>query len=102
MAAVNLSEIAALFGLNEQDLYREALVSFLREKRREVLQSLLEILSRYRVKSVAELESKIAEGEVLEHPAWEDLIVAENLTARLEELDEYIARLRNPEDYRSD
>jgi hypothetical protein len=38
----------------------------------------------------------IADGAVAEHPAWEDLIVAENLTASLEELDAHLASLRKP------
>jgi hypothetical protein len=32
----------------------------------------------------------------VEHPAWEDLIVAENLSARLEELDVHLDDLRRP------
>ena len=44
-----------------------------------------------------DLESKIAQGDVPEHPAWEDLIVAENLAARLEELDAYLDHLRGAE-----
>jgi hypothetical protein len=34
---------------------------------------------------------------VVEHPAWEDLIVAENLAARLEELDAQLASLQSTE-----
>jgi len=50
--------------------------------------------------SLADLASKIARGDVAEHPAWEDLIVAENLTARLRALDDYLDDLRSAEDYR--
>jgi len=50
----------------------------------------LEILARYGAKSLDDLEAKIAEGDVAEHPAWEDLLVAENLNARLGELDGYL------------
>jgi hypothetical protein len=39
---------------------------------------------------------------VPEHPAWEDLIVAENLTTRLEELNAYLDDLRGAEGHRSD
>ncbi len=69
-------------------------MSFLSDKKRQVLQLKLEILSRYGVDSVPALEEKIAQGEVVEHPAWEDLIVAENLTARLEELNGYLRDLQ--------
>ncbi len=101
MTVVSATKIAASFGLSEGDLYREALISFLREKKREVLQTQLEILARYGVTSVAELEAKITHGDVAEHPAWEDLIVAENLAARLEELDAYLADLQGAESHRS-
>ncbi len=83
------SQIAGFLELSTDDLFRQALISLLREKKRQVLQLRLDILARYGADSIADLESKIAQGLVVEHPAWEDLIVAENLTARLEELDAY-------------
>ena len=91
------TEIAASFGLSEEDLYRQALESFLRDKKRQVLQMKLEILARYGAESVSDLEARIARGLVAEHPAWEDLIVAENLSAHLEELDAYLADLQSAE-----
>jgi len=78
-------------------LLRRAPLSFLLEKKRQVLQLKLEILSRYGANSIADLEAKIAHGSVVEHPAWEDLIVAENLTTHLEELDAYLADLQSTE-----
>ncbi len=94
---VTATRIAEAFGLSENDLYQHALKSFLLDKKRQVLQQKLETLARYGVHSAAELESKIAQGEVQEHPAWEDLIVVENLTAYLEELDAYLADLQGAE-----
>lgn len=88
-----IAQIAARFGLSEDELLQQALVSFLREKKRQVLQLRLDILSRYGVDSIAELESRIAQGLVIEHPAWEDLIAAENLAARLDELDAHLGTL---------
>ena len=95
------SEIATSLGLSESELSRQALVSFLRERKRQALQLFLDILSRYGADSLADLESRIAQGIVVEHPAWEDLIVAENLTARLEELDAYLNRLQDAGEDRS-
>ncbi len=69
-------------------------MSFLREKKRQVLQARLEIMARYSADSLAGLQAMIAEGVIVEHPAWEDLILAENLTASLEELDAHLASLR--------
>jgi len=44
----------------------------------------------------------IAQGAVAEHPAWEDLITVENLTARLEELDAQLDSLRSEGNHRSE
>jgi len=98
--ATQVTQIASSLGLTENDLFRQALMSFLLERKRQTLQLKLEILARYSAESLAELESKIARGDVAEHPAWEDLIVAENLAARLKELDDYLDDLRSAEDYR--
>jgi hypothetical protein len=85
--------IAQFMGLSETELMRKALRSLLLEQRRKVLQTRLEILARYRATSLVDLEQKIADGEVVEHPGWEDLITAENLGARLEEIDGYLRDL---------
>ena len=99
-ATTTVTEIARTLGLAGDDLVRQALVSFLREKKRQVLQLKLNILARYGADSLTDLETRIAQGAVVEHPAWEDLIVAENLTARLEELDAYLDDLQVARDNR--
>jgi len=98
--ATQVTQIASSLGLSENELFRQALVSFLLERKRQTLQLMLEILARYHSDSLAELEARIARGDVAEHPAWEDLIAAENLTARLRELDEYLDDLRSAEAHR--
>ena len=92
--AATASKVATSLGLSERELSRQALISFLREQKRQVLQLGLNILTRYGATSLEDLEARIAQGSVVEHPAWEDLIVAENLTARLEELDAYLDHLQ--------
>jgi hypothetical protein len=76
--------------LTESELSRQGLISFMRDKKRQTLQLELEILARYGALSLEDLESRIAQGQVIEHPGWEDLIVAENLTTRLGEIDAYL------------
>ncbi|HID53957.1 MAG TPA: hypothetical protein EYP41_18210 [Anaerolineae bacterium] len=96
--ALDWSEWAGIYKIlkmTKDDLFRQALASFLTEQKREILQRRLNILTRYAVTSIADLEDRIAQGEVAEHPAWEDLIVAENLAAHLEELDAYLKNLRD-------
>jgi hypothetical protein len=101
-ATTQMTKIATSLGLTEDELFRQALISFLYEQKRHVLQLQLGMLARYDVNSITELESKIALGTVTEHPAWEDLIVTENLTARLEELDGYLNDLQGVDNYRAE
>ncbi len=91
--AVALPSLAQFLGVSEAELMRKALRSLLLEQKSAVLQVRLEILARYRSSDIAELEQKIAAGAVTEHPGWEDLITAENLGARLEEIDAYLRDL---------
>jgi len=86
-------DIAQSLGMSEPELMQRALKTFLQEQRREVLQTRLEILARYGVSNAVELEARISESTAPEHPGWEDLIVVDNLDARLEELDAYPSNL---------
>ena len=95
-----VTKIATSLGLSEDELFRQSLISFLHEQKRQVLQLKLDILARYGAESPMDLETKIAQAVVVEHPAWEDLIVTENLTARLVELNDYLDNLQNPENHR--
>ena len=97
MVTATQTKIASSLGLTESELFHQALVSLLHEKKRQILQTRLDILARYNADSFTDLESKIAQGTVAEHPAWEDLIVAENLNARLEELDAHLDDLQGAE-----
>lgn len=86
-------EVAESLGLSESELLHQALLSFLQEQRRQVLSEQFEILSRYRADTLADLEAKIVDGEATEHPGWEDLIIVENLVARLEKIDALLRTL---------
>lgn len=55
----------------------------------------LNVLSRYSVSCAVELEKKIETGEIaFEHPAWEDVILLENLEATIALIDEDIKAIR--------
>lgn len=84
------TEVAKSFGLSESELLHQVLISYLHEQRRQVLNEQFEILARYKAGTLAEFETKIANGTVAEHPGWEDLITAENLVARLEKIDAFL------------
>jgi len=59
-------------------------------KKRKMMVDRLDMLARYGVTSAEELEKKIKSGEVAEHPAWEDLILFENIEASIAAIDKDI------------
>lgn len=93
--AVAEARIAESLGLAEDELLRQALASLLRQRKREVMRQRLDILARCGAETVQNLEFKIAQGVVAEHPAWEDLIAVENLDMRLQDLDARLVELEN-------
>ena len=64
------------------------------EKKRKFQDERFEILSRYQVTTIVELENKIKSGEIIEHPAWEDLIELKNIEVEIREIDGDIQSLQ--------
>jgi len=64
------------------------------EKKRKFQDEKFEILSRYQVTTIAEFEEKIKSGEIIEHPAWEDLIELKNIEVEIKEIDGDIQSLQ--------
>ncbi len=94
-------KVATVLGLRKDELIRNALESILKDKQRVSLQERLEILSRYGVSTLSELEKGIAVGAIPEHPAWEDLIVVENISSHIEEIDACLDDLQGLEGHRT-
>ncbi|MFH1702707.1 MAG: hypothetical protein ABIB41_04635 [Nitrospirota bacterium] len=82
-----IKKISEDTGVSIDELTKSGLLALLREKKRKIMVDRLDVLSRYSVKSADELEKKIQEGSVAEHPAWEDLILLENLEAAIAAID---------------
>ena len=89
-----IKKIAADTGISVGELTISGLVAFLREKRRKVMMDRLEVLDRYNVSSGEEIERKIKNGEIPEHPTWEDLILLENLESAIAQIDEDIRAIQ--------
>ena len=81
MKAEMIEEISQYVALDKDSLLEKGIESLLKERKKGVMLDRLGILSLYKVSSAEELERKIREGEIAEHPAWEDLITLENLDA---------------------
>ncbi len=94
METAIIDDIARFLGLDRDVLLERGVASLLHERRRKRLLDKLQILSRYGASSAGEVEEGIKRGELQEHPAWEELIMLENLDAELERLDEYIRSLQ--------
>ena len=75
------------------EFVKDSLESFLIEKRRKYKIELNQLLRKYNVKDVKQLENKIKKGIVEEHPAWEDLIEIENLIEELKDIESDLAKL---------
>jgi len=93
MESSMIDEISRYTNIDKDLLITRGIQSLLREKKRNVLLEKLKILSRYGSTSKEELERKIKDGSIGEHPAWEDLILVENLEAELAKIDGYLTDL---------
>ncbi|MCH8039625.1 MAG: hypothetical protein IH977_04680 [Nitrospinae bacterium] len=82
-----VEDLSKKYGVPVEELIRVGAELTLKERKKGYLCERLEILSRYSVTSVQELENRIQQGEVPDHPAWEDLIEVKNLEAEVKEID---------------
>ena len=87
---VLIRDISAQVGLAEDQLIRDSIAAYLREKKRLLMAEKFEILSRYGAASAGEIKSKIERGEIHDHPAWEDYIELTNLTEELQNTEHVI------------
>ena len=76
-----IRKVAEDTGISVEELKVSSLLAFLRDKKKKIMLERLYIFARYSVNSSDNLEIKIKNGEIAEHPAWEDLILLENLEA---------------------
>ncbi len=86
-------DIAGKFFISIEQLLQESLKSYLLDHKKELMNERLEMLSRYAVTNVDELETKIKQGIIIEHPSWEDLIDLRNLEKEIQGIKDDISRL---------
>lgn len=92
----NLSQIEKIsqkYSVSTEEFIRSGIISNLKEKQRLLRIERFEMLARYQTSSVDELNQKIAEGKVAEHPGWEDLIELKNIEHEIEEIEHDIRDL---------
>jgi len=71
--------VARRLGLSPERLDREAVEEWIRRRLILAEADIGEILARYCVQNIEEIEERVHGGEIGEHPAWEDLIALERL-----------------------
>lgn len=85
-----MRKIAGDTGISTEELTTSGIIALLRERRRKIMLERLDILDRYNITSSDQLENSIKEGDIAEHPTWEDLILLENLEEAINLIDEDI------------
>jgi len=85
--------IAQKFFISIEQLLQESLKSYLLDRKKELMNERLEMLSRYALTNVDELETQIKQGSLVEHPSWEDLIDLRNLEKEIQGIKDDISRL---------
>ncbi|MFZ3091547.1 MAG: hypothetical protein WA240_13120 [Nitrospirota bacterium] len=88
-----IEKISKKYATSSEEFIKLGSTLAMKEKKRNLQIERVEILSRYEVNTVEELENKIKEGVVPEHPAWEDLIETKNIEAEIREIESDIRTL---------
>ncbi len=89
MSEVDVERAAKVTGEDREDVIRKGLESYISRELRQVSAHISDLKNKYDVEAVEELESKLENGDIEEHPAWEDLIEWKNLRERKNQLQEY-------------
>jgi hypothetical protein len=90
-----LERVSKVLGVPPNELVKKGLEGLLEAQLRICFAEINEVKTRYEVKSAIELEKKIENGGIAEHPAWEDLIVLENLEERAKKIREELVALKH-------
>jgi len=88
-----IEELYKKYMAYSDEFVKDSLQSFLLEKRRKYKIELNQLLRKYNVKGAKELEYKVKDHKIDEHPAWEDLIEIENLMGELKDIESDLGRL---------
>ena len=89
-----IEKISKKYSVSTEEFILSGSILCLEEKKRQYNLDRLEYFSRYGVSLIKELEVKIKDGLVPEHPAWEDLIEIENIESEVKEIENDIKSLQ--------
>jgi len=90
---VNLSFIAKELSLPEDELIKESLKTYLKEKLTEIESEIFRIKKKFSVDNIYELNEKVEKGEISEEDAFEDYFLLDNLEAEKEKIEKLLEEL---------
>lgn len=79
-----VKKVSKDYQISEDELLRKSIREFLVRQKQGIETDILHILMTHDAKNIREMENIVAHKT--EHPVWEDLIVLENLQAKLKEI----------------
>ncbi|MBI3035566.1 hypothetical protein HYY71_04545 [Candidatus Woesearchaeota archaeon] len=88
-----LSKLSKELEIPKKRILDESLNVFLDAELRNASAEILQIKKQFNVSSLKELKSKIENGKIEEHPAWEQLIFWENLNKRIKVVSDWMQKL---------
>jgi len=88
-----IKEAEDVLGIPGEVIFREGVKKFLLSKVEENNSLIKSLKEKYGASGYLELEEKIRRGGVPEHPAWEDVILWEELSTHTEALQGLVRRL---------
>ena len=96
METAQLTKISELLRIPADKLLLLSMQSYLREQKRVLMIECLEYLKRYGVSQAEEIKRKIENGEIPDHPAWEDFIEVSNVEEEIRRLSDALNHLSSP------
>ena len=96
METAQLTKISELLRIPADKLLLLSMQSYLREQKRVLMIERLEYLRRYGVSQGEEMKRKIENGEIPDHPAWEDFIEVSNVEEEIRRLSDALNHLSSP------
>lgn len=89
-----INQISKELNIPPDELTQRSLFAYLEHELRLAEEDIADIRDKYLVATRAELEKNIKSKKIYSHPAWEDLIVWENIEEHIAKLKKTIQRLK--------
>ncbi len=85
------SELSKKLGVAESELIYQGLLALIQKEIRKAEHEIVVLRERYDVFSESELYQSIKNGDIVEHPAWEDYIIWKNKKTHIENLQQMVS-----------